>query len=403
MSSERRIPIPTRHRIRRFQYSVMPGVIFVVCIAITCWLWDRQGRMPNAVGEVEAKTVTVAAGADGLLVNVGTLGEDLVWNRLVGWEVRAGDVVAEIDSELDWAAMDVLNADLERLRLTADAAVVTYNLDRARLKHEHDREARRIDWEIERRYIEVLQVTVLIEVDEKQLARLNKELEYLDELYRRNLHLIPKQQLEDVQLQKAVVERRLAENGIVREEANHQWEIAKDIRLAYPQLPVAEQDPLMAPYKEEVKVQLARVEELKTRMRTTLKVRAPIAGMVSEVLYRPGQYVRAGEPILTIAADKGKFVVVYIRQGQGFRPTEGMLVDLRGRGPGRPRQENLKVMIVGPQFEEVPPHLLRDPRIMEWGLPVCIAMPGDASPIRLKPGELVDIAFKPGMKETPKQ
>ena len=72
-----------------------------------------------------------------------------------------------------------------------------------------------------------------------------------------------------------------------------------------------------------------------------------------------------------------------------------MLADLRVRAPGRRLHRDLRVVNVGPQFEQIPLHLLRDPRMMEWGLPVLIALPqGQAH--QLLPGELVDVSFKPG-------
>jgi hypothetical protein len=41
--------------------------------------------------------------------------------------------------------------------------------------------------------------------------------------------------------------------------------------------------------------------------------------------------------------------------------------------------------------EAVPPHQLRDPKTVEWGLPVRIVLPTGAI---LRPGELVDVTFK---------
>ena len=46
---------------------------------------------------------------------------------------------------------------------------------------------------------------------------------------------------------------------------------------------------------------------------------------------------------------------------------------------------------VGAQVEPVPPHQLHDPRVLEWGLPVRIAIPPGLS---LRPGELVVVTFR---------
>ena len=45
---------------------------------------------------------------------------------------------------------------------------------------------------------------------------------------------------------------------------------------------------------------------------------------------------------------------------------------------------------VGPQVELVPPQLLRDQKLMEWGLPVRIRIPES---LPLRPGEVVDLKF----------
>jgi multidrug resistance efflux pump len=395
MSNERRIPIPLRHRIRRFQYSVLPALIFVASVVITCWLWDRQGRMPNAVGEVAPQRVSLSAGAPGLLLPVGPPDKNRPWETFD--VVYRGDVVAELDPAVDEAAKAVLLRELTQLQAAVDAAVVDYNLGRANLEHEHDREARRLDWEIERRLLEKLRLDLLIAVDLKEIDRVNSELKYLEPLVAKEV--VTREELEAVRLQKVVFETRVAENRRVLAEAQQQWEAAREERSKYPPLGEGEGDALLAPYREAVTAQRARIDELKLRMQKTLKIHAPIDGKIAQVFVRPGQHVLAGTPILEIAGKKGEYVVTYIRQGQGFRPTKNMLADLRARVRGRPRFADLEVEDVGAQFEQVPLHLLRDPRIMEWGLPVRIAMP-EGHAHQLLPGELVDVSFKPREEKT---
>ena len=42
---------------------------------------------------------------------------------------------------------------------------------------------------------------------------------------------------------------------------------------------------------------------------------------------------------------------------------------------------------------------IRDPRVLEWGIPVHVAIPIDplhpGQPVKLRPGELVDLFFRP--------
>jgi hypothetical protein len=116
-------------------------------------------------------------------------------------------------------------------------------------------------------------------------------------------------------------------------------------------------------------------------------------------IYRyPGQHVRVGEPILTIAAIGSQYIVSYVREEQRIRPAVGMEVTVQGRAI--PRQSVLsRVERIGPQVEPIPPHQLRDPKILEWGLPVRITMP---TGLTLHPGELVDVAYMPGSDTGPR-
>ena len=55
------------------------------------------------------------------------------------------------------------------------------------------------------------------------------------------------------------------------------------------------------------------------------------------------------------------------------------------------RMVRTRIDRVGDQIEPVPLHHLRDPNLMEWGLPVRIAVPVEFA---LRPGELVDLTFR---------
>lgn len=123
------------------------------------------------------------------------------------------------------------------------------------------------------------------------------------------------------------------------------------------------------------------------------EIRSPIAGVVKRIHRRPNQFVRAGEPVMEIAAQGGSYVVGYVRQGQvgSVEPAEGMAVDVRVPGP--PAQ-NLRGTVerVGGELEAVPAHQLRDQRTQEWGLRVRVALPPQSA---LRPGELVNLVFRP--------
>ena len=137
-----------------------------------------------------------------------------------------------------------------------------------------------------------------------------------------------------------------------------------------------------------IAAQEARIRELEIQVQW-LEIRSPIRGTVSAIYYRPGQVARAGDPVLTVVDSHGRHIVAYVRQRQGLEPKVGMEVAVRNRS--LPRQI-VRTLIdrVGDQIEPVPLHHLRNPNVVEWGLPVRIAVPAE---LALRPGELVDLTF----------
>jgi multidrug resistance efflux pump len=139
----------------------------------------------------------------------------------------------------------------------------------------------------------------------------------------------------------------------------------------------------------------ARAEELRSRI-SARDITSPIDGTVVEILERPGQSAQLAMPIMTIAADRGDFIIGYLRPDQAIRPATGMVVNLRTRGsPVRTMQSY--VQSVGPQVQELPKRYFADPDVAEFALPVQIAMPPEAD---LKPGEVVDLIFRPEEKHS---
>jgi multidrug resistance efflux pump len=121
-----------------------------------------------------------------------------------------------------------------------------------------------------------------------------------------------------------------------------------------------------------------------------LTIRSPIRGVICAINHWPQSAIRAGEPIVTLASEKGRYLVSYVRQEQHVEPKVGMDVDVRKRLAVSPTVRTI-VERVGPQVEQIPEHLCRDPKMPEWGLPVRITLPSDFSG---RPGELFEVTFK---------
>jgi hypothetical protein len=70
-------------------------------------------------------------------------------------------------------------------------------------------------------------------------------------------------------------------------------------------------------------------------------------------------------------------------------PEPGMQVTLRPRTPGATLLTS-EIEQVGRQIEHIPARYLLSPTSPQWGIPVRIKMPSDAS---LRPGATVDVVF----------
>jgi multidrug resistance efflux pump len=138
----------------------------------------------------------------------------------------------------------------------------------------------------------------------------------------------------------------------------------------------------------------AQIAELRARL-DARDIKSPIDGTVMQIHERPGQSAKPALPIMVIAAERGDFIVGYVRENQGVRPTHGMEVTVRPRGGTTTRSLQTFVESVAPQLAPLPARYLRNPAVIEWALPVQIALPAEAD---LKPGEMVDLVFHPQTK-----
>ncbi len=386
MANRNVIPTPWAHKLRRFRYSAMPLLSFIGCVVLMMWMWQRQGRQPNAVGEVEAVRVDVAVGTDGLLMPL----PHGPWTLFDS--VQSGQLLARLDDRPVRTQLETLRGELARLRKEVGAAEVQLAFERAEKLRDHQQEVVRLTWQAERCRLDVLDRRAQIEGDRIDLKRREMELEFLGPLEARAD--LSEFEIVDRRLRRDEAAKRIAEANEALAEAETQWQTAKSALSQYPPLQSPEATQLLAPLEAAAAVQESRIREVELGI-DALDVRAPIGGLVCAIHRRPGQRTRAGDPLLTLAADQGRFLVSYVRQEQGFRPCCGMPVAVRPRLPGTRSVETV-IERVGPQVELVPPHCRRDPGVEEWGLPVRILPPEGLS---LRPGELVDIMFRPWSTE----
>jgi multidrug efflux pump subunit AcrA (membrane-fusion protein) len=161
--------------------------------------------------------------------------------------------------------------------------------------------------------------------------------------------------------------------------------------------------------KGAIAVQQGLLRELEA-LRDQCVLRAPFDGLVIENAARagdavfrrpgegaigvPGEVVDAGEPVVTIAADRPSEVVAYAVVGSSRSLEPGQLVTLRTYGP-TPQVAESTISSVGPTVERLPEVLwnpqLFNQQIPTWGRPIVVSIPsgmtvatGDRVTVRIR-------------------
>ena len=381
MAEERRIRTPFAQQWRRIRYQLFPVLAFGARVVLTVWLWGHQVGLPNTVGEVNLIQVQATSSVDGVLAALpGRTFE-------VFDTVKSGEVVARLDSQQILAAVDTFKKDLARIRGDLVAAEAQALRDQALHEQGAKAEAERLAVGVERIRLEILAHKADLEADRAELKGLTERYQAVKDLYDHGIE--SRLVLVEAASARDVVQERIAGYERAIREAEAQRKAAEERLKTLGPVQSPNLEAILAPFRAAITTQEALIRETETQLAAT-DVRSPVDGMVSAIYYHPGQAVKAGEWIMTISANQNQYVVCYLRQEQRIQPKVGMPVEVHVRSipvnviPAR-------VDRVGGQVEAVPPHQLRDPKTVEWGLPVRIVLPTGAI---LRPGELVDVTFK---------
>jgi multidrug resistance efflux pump len=362
------------------RYQLAPVVIFAGAVVLAGWLWGRHVGLPNAVGEVYAVRVDVASPVDGEII--GLPGKPLALFD----EVRQGQLVALLDDRAALALLSRMQDDLSRLNIDLETTILAANDRQVSLKAESLREARGLALDIEKLRLGIVERQGLVETDKVELDRLVAKCDAVRPLVEKGIEA--GLTLLDLEMQRDVVKQRIEANRRTLSEAETQKAAGDERMKSFPAVVAEDIQKLVAPIRQAISAQETRVQEIK-RLLASREVRAPIGGTVTAIYSYPGQNIAAGGAILTIAGAESQCILSYVREGQRVRPAVGMSVSVQARTI--PRDTGwASIERVGPQIEPVPPHHLRDPKVPEWGLPVRIPVPAG---LKLRPGELVDIAF----------
>ncbi|MGO9114650.1 MAG: HlyD family secretion protein [Thermoguttaceae bacterium] len=386
-----RIPTPWRLRWHRFRYTTLPLLGLIGFAAATLLLWTRQGVMPHAIGEIEAIRVEVASPLNGILIPLPNLPE----GRWALYDtVEPNQVLAQLDDRPLQAEMATLVQELDRLRKELDAVAAKLAVSEADRRLTYMNDSVRLRVEFEQRSLVALERQAQVVVNRLEAQRRTVYYDCLKPLYDKKI--ISELELNNARMLRDEAVARAAEHTKVLGEAETQKEAAETRLHELPKFLPADIAAELAPIAAAAQAEQAKIHEVEVQI-SRLVIRAPpMHGMICAINHWPQSAVKAGEPIVTIGSDERRYLVCYVRQEQHVDPKEGMDVDVRKRAAIAPTVRTV-VERIGPQVEQIPIHLARDPKFPEWGLPVRITLPKDFPGY---PGELFEVTFKTGWKDT---
>lgn len=381
MPTQKRIPIPISRRLKHLRAKLLPFIIFGGAATLTVILWMRHSVMPNGWGAVEAIRYDLGSHVDG------TLAWDTSPNLELYSRVLKGEIVARLDDRPAQAAIKVVQAEHRQLESQLAATSLEAKLGQFERAQALKIDRRRLELDIERLKLELLDRDALIAVDKIDLDRRNEKVRLTEELVKKQSQTAF--ELFTETMRRDIVSTQIEGNGKARAEAATQLTDATKRLGTLPPIEDPEFDLLLAPIRAGMAVQTARMRELELQVES-LKIIAPISGTVVAIYRRRGQAVVTGEPILTIAKETPERIVAYIRPTQRIAAEPGLRVHIRRRSSPTQIAET-SIETVGPQVELIPPQHLTNPSVPEWGLPVSISLPPD---LKLIPGEIVELTFR---------
>jgi multidrug resistance efflux pump len=377
----------------RLRLHLLPILVWLGALACVIGLLSRRSQRFEVLGMAQGKSHQVAATTPARITSVSV--------RLFD-KVKKGQTVALLNTVLEdeqprsqlQAQLDTVLAEIERL--TAQLVPTQDSLSAEKADRETTRisDSRRFSVDVENTRLDILRLQATIETDKITLEDLALDVRIAEKL-------VGEQVLAPFELQKAKAQhnalaKRIEEDGNLLDQANTAQEQTLRRRDEYiqhqPHHPSV--DSALEVIRKGISVQENRVNELVTQLehlgrREALELKAPIAGVVSRILYRQTEVILAGEPILTIADGQITDIIAYASGSLMGKVQEGMVVELiKSSEPAKIRIESSEVTYVGPVIEQMPSQLWQNPNVPQWGRPFLVKAP---AVMKLIAGERVGI------------
>ena len=399
-----------------FIRKVLPGVIWVLAAYWVTNSWSDRSSIVEFHGQVMVESWEVSGVSSGTLIDVRAQLFD---------QVEEGQVLAVLDDSQVLAEIQIARKEIERLSAEVDGLAA--NLIAAAEEEQADWSADLRRFEIDQEKTRLNRLGLLLDkaqleakaqrqddllafgeqrakVLEERAGLSEKELKRLENLRTMGLATEAQEDAARIEWLQNIDEKMLVlqQADVARGQAG---ELSKSLaalqqsldsslaqigqakeRLAYFQqtgfdhFPVSN-DPRLASLKLGVQVENARVDSLVVRRRA-LSLRTETAGVVSRIFAQPGQSILPGEPVMTLVKSNPSRILAWLPSSL---PAETLMSAEIVVSSGSGRSFPISVLEFGPNFEQLPQLLWRNPAVPEYGRPVILIIGDEAELIAGEP------------------
>jgi multidrug resistance efflux pump len=350
---------------------LLPVFVWLAALGGVAVLFVHQGTQVDFTGIVVAQEQAITIAEAGYIKALPV--------RLYE-EVKKGDTLAVVEivtigneafnTELIEARRATAQAELERLKAELDAAqaeLETEQVDRNRDAYEIQR---RLAVDVEKAKLNILEVKTSLEPSRAQLKDMELEVRIAEKLLEDNA--IAPYELQKIENECEVIRQTVVANELLLEQAEAHY-AQSQLRLdefrqkATMSASIAKR---LAPVARAIVVQERLIEEI-MRPRDTLVLTAPFDGVVSNLLYKPGQAVLRDIPIMVLVRPTPEYVTAWVPQSKIRQLQVDMPVRIVTRTtPVRSLQS--KITHISPSVELMPEQMWQSPDLPQWGQAVLI-------------------------------
>ena len=362
MKSRPRIPIPAPVRWREFRLRIIPIIVFASIVVVIALMLKNHtgGGMVQGIGE---GVRSIVAAPQTVRVH-----EWLVKPHTV---VAAGTPLAVVTPVDPRADFDLLRSQFEMARVRSQPSLAEDNA-----------------MNFERVRVELLRTKSELAIARVKLEQAERDVARNTPLYREKL------------VAEDIYELGVNIRDALKAEVEENSKAVAEIERRFEQLrPIGEPDALRdTAANGEWLAGLERAQAIAARNLEPLTLVAPITGMVGMPQRQAGEFVPAGEPLLTINSLRSDRIVAYLRQPYRLDPQVGMPAQVTTRTYKR-KAFMSRIAQVGAQMEVLTNSLavVRPGSVVDVGLPVIVPIPEG---ITIRPGEIVDVVITETSAET---